>query len=437
MKKLLSTMLVAGLTVSLLAGCSSNAKNGTGTGAGAGKSDSSLMVGVILAGDETESYTKAHIDGIKEAAKEVGISEDKIKWKTRVEESDKCKTAAKELAADGCNLVIANSYGHENYIEEAAEENEDVNFVSMTGDYAAICGLDNFYNAFTDIYESRYVSGVVAGMKLAELDAAGTIPAKGYDENHNVKVGYVGAFPYAEVVSGYTAFYLGIKSVFPNVVMDVDFTNAWFDIDKEAKAADLLMQNGCVIIGQHADSTGAPRAVQSKKDAGEAVYFVGYNADMVPTAETSALTSTVSVWSVYYKELFEAALAGKEIPKDWSKGYNAGAVAITQLGSEAAAGTAEKAAEVEAAIKAGTLHVFDTSTFTVDGKELTELEIDFSYKDYSSDPDGKVIYEGETENVIKTDDNGVSYFDESSFRSAPYFNIDVDGITKLKSNDEQ
>ncbi len=435
MKKLLSAILVAGLTVSLLAGCGSSAKNGTETGAD--KSDSSIKVGVILVGDETESYTKAHIDGIKEAAKAVGISEDNIKWKTRVEESDKCKTAAKELVADGCNLVIANSYGHENFIEEAAEEYEDVNFVSMTGDYAAICGLDNFYNAFTNVYESRYVSGVVAGMKLAELDAAGTIPATGYDEKHNVKVGYVGAYPYAEVVSGYTAFYLGIKSVFPNVVMDVDFTNSWFDIDKEAKSADLLMQNGCVIIGQHADSTGAPGAVQSKKDAGQVVYSVGYNVDMLPTAETAALTSATNVWSVYYKELFEAALAGEEIPKDWSKGYNDGAVAITQLGPEVAAGTAEKVAEVEAAIKDGTLHVFDTSKFTVEGKTLTEQEIDFSYKDYSSDPDGKVIYEGKTENVIKTDDNGVSYFDESSFRSAPYFNVDIDGITKLKSSDDQ
>ena len=271
-KKILSLLLVAGLSVSMFAGCGSGTADANKAAKGGKEAASDLKIGAILIGDETETYSKAHIDGIKEAAKELGIPENNIEWKERIDESEDCYDAAKALVADGCTLVISNSYGHQDYIAEAAEEFTDVNFVSMTGDYAAISGLDNYYNAFTNVYESRYVSGVVAGMKIAELDKNGEIPKDGYDEDGNVKVGYVGAYPYAEVVSGYTAFFLGIQSVFPNVVMDVQYTNSWFDIDGEAAAADMLIKRGCVIIGQHADSTGAPDTVEKAWQNGQVVY---------------------------------------------------------------------------------------------------------------------------------------------------------------------
>ncbi|MDY3276321.1 MAG: BMP family ABC transporter substrate-binding protein, partial [Agathobacter sp.] len=180
MKKIVSAFLTAALAVSMLVGCGSgNAGAGAGTEGGSAAEATDLKIGVILVGDETETYTKAHIDGINEAADSLGIPRDNIQWKERVEESEDCYDAAKALIADGCTLVISNSYGHQDFMAEAAEEFSDVNFVAMTGDYAAISGLDNFYNAFTNVYESRYVSGVVAGMKVAELDAAGEIPAEG------------------------------------------------------------------------------------------------------------------------------------------------------------------------------------------------------------------------------------------------------------------
>ena len=297
MKKIVSAFLTAALAVSMLVGCGSgNAGAGAGTEGGSAAEATDLKIGVILVGDETETYTKAHIDGINEAADSLGIPRDNIQWKERVEESEDCYDAAKALIADGCTLVISNSYGHQDFMAEAAEEFSDVNFVAMTGDYAAISGLDNFYNAFTNVYESRYVSGVVAGMKVAELDAAGEIPAEGYDENGNVKIGYVGAYPYAEVVSGYTAFYLGIQSVFPNVVMDVQYTNSWFDIEGEAAAADVLIKRGCVVIGQHADSTGAPDTVEKAWQNGQVVYSVGYNMSMLDVAPDAALTSATNNW---------------------------------------------------------------------------------------------------------------------------------------------
>ena len=390
---------------------------------------SDLKIGVILVGDETEGYTLAHMDGIKAAANELGIDPDKdIIWKKKVDESDACYNAAKELVASGCKLIVSNSYGHQDYMAQAAEDFKDVNFVSMTGDYAAISGCDNFFNAFTRVYESRYVSGVVAGMKLAQLIKDGKITDANYNGS-NIKIGYVGAFPYAEVVSGYTAFFLGIKSVVENVEMEVYYTSSWFDIEKEAAAAENLMADGCVIIGQHADSTGAPTAIQAALDSGKTAYSVGYNVSMLDVAKDAALTSATNTWSVYYKELFEAAKDGKDIPQDWAKGFDDEAVAITELGASCAEGTKEKVEEVEKAIKDGTLKVFDTSKFTVDGKSVTTAPVDLSYIDFTTNT---VVHQGKTVEPIKTE-NGITFFDESSFRSAPYFSLRIDGIKELNS----
>ena len=234
-----------------------------------------------------------------------------------------------------------------------------------------------------------------------------------------VKIGYVGAYNYAEVVSGYTAFFLGVQSVYPNVAMEVMYTNSWFDIDKEGAAAE-----GSVIIGQHADSTGAPAATQKQKDAGKICYSVGYNIDMLETAPTAALTSATNVWEVYYEYLFKSMMDGENPATNWSEGYNEGAVAITDLGPEVAEGTAEKVAEVEAALKDGSLHVFDTSKFTVNGETVTTAPIDLTFYDYSTGTP-VAVYQGDTEEAI-TD----GYFSESTLRSAPYFSLRIDGITE-------
>ena len=407
MKKLIALMLAA---VLMLAACVALADD--------------LKVGVILVGDETEGYTLAHMNGIKAAAEALGLTDSQIVWKYKVPEDQSCYDSAMDLVGQGCNLIISNSYGHQTYMALAAEEVPDVTFVAMTGDFAAISGLDNLKNAFTKVYESRYVSGVVAGMKVAELLESGELaPEKqpnSFDADGNVKIGYVGAFNYAEVVSGYTAFFLGIRSVVPNVAMEVMYTNSWFDIDKEAAAAEALVAKGCVIIGQHADSTGAPAAVQKLLDAGTLCYSVGYNIDMLPTAPTSALTSPTNEWSVFYTELFTAKQNGEEIATDWAKGYEAGAVAITDLGPSCAAGTAEKVAEVEQAIHDGTLKVFDTATFTVGGEAVTSAPCDMSFMDWST---MTAIYEGETVEAIVD-----GAFEESAFRSAPYFQLRIDGI---------
>ena len=383
-----------------------------------------IKIGVVLIGDENEGYTYSHIKGIQEAAKALGISESNIVWKNSIGEDETCYDACVDCVDQGCQIVITNSYGHQSFCLLAAEEYPDVQFVAMTGDTARANGLDNFHNAFTGIYQARYVGGVVPGMQLQQLIDEGKVEDKNKTADGKIKIGYVGAYNYAEVVSGYTAFFLGVQSVYPNVAMEVMYTNSWFDIDKEGAAAEALIANGSVIIGQHADSTGAPAATQKQKDAGKICYSVGYNIDMLEIAPTAALTSATNVWEVYYEFLFKSMMDGENPATIWSEGYNEGAVAITDLGPEVAEGTAEKVAEVEAALKDGSLHVFATSKFTVNGETVTTAPIDLTFYDYSTGTP-VAVYQGDTEEAI-TD----GYFSESTLRSAPYFSLRIDGITE-------
>ena len=443
MKKLMGILLAASMVFSLAA-CGSTADTAASSAAGTtataeGSSSNNqapdVKVGAIILGDETEGYSAAHINGIKEAAAELGMSDDQIVWKYKIAEGGVTADAAEDLVGQGCNLIISNSYGHQTYMEEEAEKHPDVNFVAMTGDFAAISRLDNFYNAFTAVYQSRYVSGVVAGMKVKELVESGTLTPEtqpdSFTADGKVKIGYVGAYNYAEVVSGYTAFFLGVQSVYPDVQMEVMYTNSWFDIDKEGAAAEALIANGAVIIGQHADSTGAPQACQEALKSGTTVYSIGYNIDMLATAPDAALTSATNNWGVYYTYAIAQAMRGQKVATNWVGGFDIGAVAITQLGSACAAGTAEKVAEVEKAIHDGTLQVFDTSKFTISTKCT-----DGSYR---TDDNGKVLVACATDtdsNFANDTDNAIidGAYQESYTQSAPSFVLRIDGIKELNAN---
>ena len=365
-----------------------------------------FKVGVILVGDENEGYTYAHMEGIEAARVACGLEKDQIIYKYNIGENEACHQAAVDLVEQGCKIVFANSFGHESFLIQAAKEYPDVLFCHATGQTAAKqTDLKNIFNYFTAIYEARYVSGVVAGMKLKELMDNGTVT--------DPHVGYVGAYPYAEVVSGYTAFFLGIQSIVPDAYMEVQYTNKWFDLTLEAEAANAVMARGCVIMGQHADSTGAPSAIQAAHDDGTYpnVYSVGYNIDMLNVAPDVALTSPQNNWGAYYTYAIKTAMEGKEMQQDWCYGYIDEAVQISQLGTACAEGTQEAVAAVIEKIKNGELHVFDCSTFTVNGEHLTSYDKSYGF-------DGvELIWDG--------------YFHESEVISAPLFDIRIDGITEL------
>lgn len=413
MKKAVSFLLIAGLAVSMLAGCGSEnngaAGNGgtsnaaDGTEAGGAQAVSDVKVGVIYIGDENEGYSAAHMTGIDEMMSEFGLSDAQVIEKTNVPEDESCYDAAVDLAEQGCNIIFGTSFGFESYLLQAAAEYPEVQFCHGTGYQAASSGLSNMHNYFTAVYESRYVSGVVAGLKLNEMIADGTITE---DE---AKMGYVGAYPYAEVISGFTSFYLGAKSVCPSVTMEVQYTNSWADMSGEAEVATKLIDDGCVLISQHADTTGAPSACQEK-----GVPCVGYNIDMTSVAPDSALTSASINWGPYYTYAVQCVMNGEEIVTDWCQGYAEGADRITALNENVIAeGTQEKVTEVETALKEGTLHVFDTATFTVNGSSLEDL----------------IAGGGDYEKYAAYVSDG--YFHESELASAPAFDLIIDGITSV------
>ena len=371
--------------------------------------EDTLKVGFIFLHDENSTYDLNFMNAAKEACANLGLSEEQYMFKTNIDETQECYDAACELADEGCDIIFADSFGHESYIMEAAKEYPDVQFCHSTGTNAHTAGIANFHNAFASIYEGRYLAGVAAGMKLNEMIEAGDFTAE------EAKIGYVGAFTYAEVVSGYTSFFLGARSVCPTATMEVTFTGSWYDETAEKEAANKLIANGCKLISQHADSMGAPTACET---AG--VPNVSYNGSTVAACPNTFIVSSRIDWAPYYEYAITAVKEGKSIDADWTGTLATGSVVLTDVNEQAAAaGTAEAIADAKAKLEAGTLSVFDCATFTVEGKALDS---------YMADVDTDANYEKDTEVI----ENGV--FMESKFRSAPYFDVQIDGITLLDTN---
>ncbi len=366
------------------------------------KQESKFKVGFITLHDENSTYDLNFINAAKAACEKLGVD---YVIKTNIPEGQECYETACDMAEDGCKVVFADSFGHEPYMIQAAKEYPDVQFCHSTGTRAHTEGLANYHNAFASIYEGRYLAGVAAGMKLQELVNAGATP----------KIGYVGAFTYAEVISGYTSFFLGVRSIVPEATMEVTFTGSWYNEAAEKEAANKLIQNGCVLISQHADSFGAPTACET---AG--VPNVSYNGSTKDVAPNTYIISSRINWEPYYEYVIKAVQDGKKMDADWTGTIATGSVELTDLNTAVAApGTQEAIDKAMAELKAGTLHVFDTAKFTVDGKALTTYKADVD-TDAEYTPDTEVISDG--------------YFHESEYRSAPYFDLDIDGITLLDRN---
>lgn len=400
MKKLLA-LLLALVMVLAFAACGEK-ENQAGETDGGAMAD--IKVGFIFLHDENSTYDKNFMDAAIAAKEALGLTDEQVLLKTNIPEGNECYEAAAELADAGCDLIFADSFGHEDFMIQAAKEFPEVTFCHATGTKAHTENLPNFYNAFASIYEGRFLVGVAAGLKLNEMIEAGKITPD------QAKIGYVGAHPYAEVKSGYTSFYLGARSVCPTAVMDVKFTNSWFDIALEKEAATALISDGCVLISQHADSEGAPKACE---EAG--VPNVAYNLDTREWGPNTALISSKINWQPYFEHIITATVNGTEIEQDFCKGLNEDVVQILGFNDKVAAeGTEAKLEEVKAKLISGEIKVFDTKTFTVEGKEVTE---------YMADVDSDAEFKGDT-NVVSD-----GYFHESEMRSAPYFDLNIDGIT--------
>lgn len=412
MKKLLA-MLLAAVMVFALAACGStpdasndgsnpDASNNGGTTV----SDDDFKIGFICLHDENSTYDNNFLNGVKAVKEKLGLRDDQVIVKTNVSESADCEEAAADLADSGCSIVFADSFGHESYLIEAAKEFPNVQFCHATGTRAHTEGLSNYHNAFASIYQGRFLAGVAAGMKLNEMIEAGEFEAK------DAKIGYVGAFTYAEVISGYTSFYLGAKSVCPTATMEVQFTGSWYDETAEKEAANTLIARDCKLISQHADSMGAPTACET---AG--IPNVSYNGSTVSACPNTFIVSSRIDWAPYYEYIINCVKEGKAIDTDWCGDLSNGSVVLTDVNEKAAAaGTADAIEAARQKLIDGTLNVFDASTFTVNGETLAS---------YKADVDTDSDYTPDTEVIT----NGV--FEESKYRSAPYFDLRIDDITLL------
>jgi basic membrane protein A len=395
MKKILAVILAAVMLVSLAA-CGGKTPESDGSADGAAYAD--IKIGFIFLHDENSTYDKNFIDAAKRAKEALGLKDDQVVIKVDIDESAECYDTACELAEDGCNIIFADSFGHEDYMIQAAKEYPEVQFCHATGTKAHTENLANYHNAFASIYEGRFLAGVVAGLKLKELG--------------ETKMGYVGAKPYAEVKSGLTSFFLGAKSIVPEATMEVIFTDTWYDEGLEKEAAVTLISRGAKLVSQHADSMGAPSACEA---AG--VPNVAYNGSTIAACPNTALISSFIDWQPYFELIVKSVAEGKAIPADYCGTIETGSVKLTALNTEVAAeGTQAKLDEVMKGLKDGTIKVFDTTTYTVKGAAQTSYMADVD-SDAAFTPDTEVIKDG--------------YFAESEFRSAPYFDVEIDGITYL------
>ena len=411
MKKILAILMAIAMVFSFAA---------CGTKKDGGETEKKLKVGFIFLHDENSTYDNNFLIGAEEACKKLGVE---MITKKNIPEQNACYDAAAELVDSGCSVIFADSFGHEDFMIQAAKEFTDVQFCHATGTKAHTVNLPNFHNAFASIYEGRYLAGVAAGLKLNEMIAAGKFKAE------EAKMGYVGAFTYAEVISGYTSFYLGAKSVCPTVTMDVQFTGSWYDETLEKEAANTLIQKGCKLISQHADSMGAPTACET---AG--IPNVSYNGSTVSQCPNTFIVSSRINWEPYFEYMIKCVQDGKAIDTDWTGNLGTGSVVLTEVnGKAAAANTQAELDKVKAQFDAGTLHVFDVNTFTVTVDADKKLNVNAKVDEkghltsYMADVDTDANYTADTE-VVKD-----GYFHESEFRSAPYFDVQIDGITLLNA----
>ena len=368
-----------GLAVVLLlglAGCGQR-QGGEETGLPA----DSLKAGLLLYGSTEDPYDQGHVTGLEEACRQLGLDPDnQLLIKENVPEDEGCMQAIEELIGQGCQVIFADAMGHESYLVEAALRHPEVTFCHAAGYQGASDSLDNTHNYFAKIFEARYLAGIAAGLKT-----------------ETNKLGYVAAKPFAEVISGYTAFYLGAKSVNPDVTMYVNYTNEWSDATKEATNAKALIDQGCDVISQHSDTSAPATTAQNN-----GVFAVGYNDDMIPVAPDAALVSARVNWGAYYEYALKCLIDGEAIDQDWCGSYAEGACYLSPFNDAIIAdGTKEAIEKAAAGLADGSVQVF---AGPLHGKDADGNELNLA--------------EGE-------------YYKENEKGSSPTFTYIVDGVTVL------
>lgn len=367
------------------------------------KEEKVIKVGFVYEGDKITPYTGNFINAEEAIELKYGKQIQTVA-KYNIQE-DMVKEPLQELIDDGCDVIFSTSYGYGETVKEYAGKNQDIHFCQATCNNANDApSYKNYHNFMGTIYQGRYITGIVAGMKIEEMISDGIIT------ENEAKVGYVGAFPYAEVISGYTAFFLGVRSVVPEATMLVRYTDTWNNYTLEKKVANELIDLGCVVISQHSDTNGPAVACENSKRE-IPVYHVGYNTSMTEIAPTTSLVSSNINYEPYFDAVIEAMLAEKDIED---------VVDAKVFGNDCAAGLDKEWVKVldlnEAIIANGTKEAVESTK-----KQLIDGKIEVFKGDYTgTNPFDK-------EDTIDLRDGYKENYDSS----APKFNYVLDDVIEI------
>lgn len=318
-----------------------------------------LKIGVLYIGSasETSGYTYAHEIGIQGMANNIGLSDNQIVRKESVSDSDEkaIKAALQDCVDKKCNVIFTTSWGYMNQTEEFAEKYPDIYFANATG---YLSNGKNFTNYFGRIYQTRYLSGIVAGLKT-KTNKIGYVSAMGTDNS--------------ECTGGVDAFAIGVESVNKAAKVKVAVTNSWYAPDNEKKASDALIAAGCDVLAQHCDTTAPQEASQDN-----GTWSIGYNSDMSKETPKATLTSVIWNWSAYYTSYISSIINASYDGKNYYGGMKENLVSLTELSSLCESDTADKIKEAKENIISGKFGVFDgvlkTNTGKTVGKEGKTLD---------------------------------------------------------------
>lgn len=310
-----------------------------------------LKIGVLYIGSasETSGYTYAHEIGIQGMANNIGLSDNQIVRKESVSDSDEkaIKAALQDCVDKKCNVIFTTSWGYMNQTEEFAEKYPDIYFANATG---YLSNGKNFTNYFGRIYQTRYLSGIVAGLKT-KTNKIGYVSAMGTDNS--------------ECTGGVDAFAIGVESVNKAAKIKVAVTNSWYAPDDEKKASDALIAAGCDVLAQHCDTTAPQEASQDN-----GTWSIGYNSDMSKETPKATLTSVIWNWSAYYTSYISSIINASYDGKNYYGGMKENLVSLTELSSLCERDTEDKIKEAKENIISGKFGVFDGVLKTNTGKTV-------------------------------------------------------------------
>lgn len=243
-----------------------------------------LKVGFIYVGPTGDhGWTYRHDIGRQDIEKHFG---DKVEttFIESVKYGPDAERAIRAMAKGGADIIFATSFGYMEPMLKVAKEFPNVKFEHATG-YKQSKNMSSYG---LRLYQARHVQGVIAGMMTKTN-----------------KICYVGAFPIPEVIREINTYYLGAKSVNPDVDIDIVWVNTWYDPGKEAQAAKVMIAEGCDMVAQHTDS---PAPLQTAEKAG--VLGFGQASDQYRFAPKAQLTATIDNWSPYYIQKVQDVMDG-------------------------------------------------------------------------------------------------------------------------------